>query len=103
MRYGVPVLALRIEPQPRGKDGATYLFGFFSFTDYLPQMEHWSILSPWQAICFVPLLAPALFALRQYRKQMLDMDQHLIFEEPSPSAFWPRAIRRTTARHEAER
>ena len=64
-----------------------YLFGFFLFTDYLPQMEHWSILSPWQAIWFVPLLAAALFALRQYRKQMLDMDKHLIFEEPSPSAF----------------
>jgi len=64
-----------------------YLFGFFLFTDYLPQEEHWSILSPWQAIWFVPLLAAALFALRQYRKQMLDMDKHLIFEEPAPSAF----------------
>ena len=64
-----------------------YLFGFLFFTDYLPQMEHWSLLSPWQAIWFVPLLAAALFGLRQYRKQMLDMDKHLIFEEPSPSAF----------------
>jgi len=64
-----------------------YLFGFFIFTDYLPQMEHWLLLSPWQAIWFVPLLAAAFFALRQYRKQMLDMDKHLIFEEPSPSAF----------------
>ena len=64
-----------------------YLFGFLFFTDYLPQMEHWSLLNPWQAIWFVPLLAAALFGLRQYRKQMLDMDKHLIFEEPSPSAF----------------
>ena len=64
-----------------------YLFGFLFFTDYLPQMEHWSLLSPWQAIWFVPLLAAALFGVRQYRKQMLDMDKHLIFEEPSPSAF----------------
>ena len=64
-----------------------YVFGFLFFTDYLPQMEHWSLLSPWQAIWFVPLLAAALFGLRQYRKQMLDMDKHLIFEEPSPSAF----------------
>jgi len=64
-----------------------YLFGFLFFTDYLPQMEHWSLLNPWQAIWFVPLLVAALFGLRQYRKQMLDMDKHLIFEEPSPSTF----------------
>jgi hypothetical protein len=64
-----------------------YLFGFLFFTDYLPQMEHWSLLNPWQSITFVPLTAAALLALRQYRKQMLDMDKHLIFEEPSPSIF----------------
>jgi hypothetical protein len=64
-----------------------YLFGFLFFTDYLPQMEHWSFLNPWQSIWFVPLLAAALLALRQYRNQMLDMDKHLIFEESSPSTF----------------
>jgi hypothetical protein len=64
-----------------------YLFGFLLFTDYLPQMEHWSLLNPWQAILFAPLLGAGLLALRQYRKQMLDMDKTLIFEEPSPSAF----------------
>jgi len=64
-----------------------YLFGFLFFTDYLPQMEHWSLLNPWQVIWFIPLLGIGLIALRQYRKQMLDMDKHLIFEEPSPSAF----------------
>ena len=64
-----------------------YLFGFLFFTDYLPQMEHRSLLNPWQAIVFVPVLATALLGLRQYRKQMLDMDKQLIFEEPSPNAF----------------
>jgi hypothetical protein len=64
-----------------------YLFGFLFFTDYLPQMEHWSLLNPWESIWFVPLLGTGLFALRQYRKQMLDMDKHLIFEEPSTSTF----------------
>src|SRR4029077_1882852 len=64
-----------------------YLFGFLFFTDYLPQMERWSLLSPWQTIVFAPLVAAALLGLRQYRKQMLDMDKHLIFEEPSPSTF----------------
>jgi hypothetical protein len=64
-----------------------YLFGFVLFTDYLPQIEHWSLFHPWQTIVFVPLLAAALFGLRQYRKQMLDMDKQLIFEESSPNAF----------------
>jgi hypothetical protein len=63
------------------------LFGFVAFTEYLPQMEHWSLLNPWQAILFVPLIAAALLGVRQYRKQMLDMDKQLIFEEPSASTF----------------
>lgn len=64
-----------------------YLFGFFIFTDYIPQMEHWALLDPWQALWFVPLLGITLAVLHQYRKQMLDMDKQLIFEEPSPSAL----------------
>jgi hypothetical protein len=64
-----------------------YLFGFLFFTDYLPQMERWSLLNPWQTTVFAPLLALALVAIRQYRKQMLDMDKHLIFEEPSAATF----------------
>ena len=50
-------------------------------------MEHWSLQNPWQTLVFIPLLAIALLGLRQYRKQMLDMDKQLIFEEPSPNAF----------------
>jgi hypothetical protein len=65
----------------------TYLFGFLFFTNYVPQMEHWSLLNPWQTIVFAPLIALALVAVHQYRKQMLDMDKHLIFEEPSASTF----------------
>jgi hypothetical protein len=64
-----------------------YFFGFLFFTDYLPQMEHWSLLNPWQVIWFVPLLIAVFLALHQYRKQMLDMDKQLIFDESSPSSF----------------
>ena len=64
-----------------------YLFGFLFFTDYLPQMEHWALRNPWQAAWFVPLLGIGFAALRQYRKQMLDMDKQLIFEEPASSTF----------------
>jgi hypothetical protein len=64
-----------------------YLFGFLFFTDYLPQMEHWALLNVWRAVWFIPLLGIGFVALRQYRKQMLDMDKQLIFEEPSTNAF----------------
>jgi hypothetical protein len=64
-----------------------YLFGFLFFTDYLPQMEHWSLLNPWQTTVFAPLVAVALLAVRQHRKQMLDMDKQLLFEAPSASTF----------------
>jgi hypothetical protein len=64
-----------------------YLFGFLFFTDYLPQMEHWALLNPWQAVWFVPLLVIGFAALHQYRKRMLDMDKQLIFEEPASSTF----------------
>ena len=64
-----------------------YLFGFLFFTDYFPQMEHWSLLDLWESIWFVPLLGAGILVLQQYRKQMLDMDKHLIFEEPSRSSF----------------
>jgi hypothetical protein len=64
-----------------------YLFGFLWFTDYLPQMERWSLANPWETVLFVPLIAAGLLGLHQYRKQMLDMDKRLIFDEPSPSLF----------------
>jgi hypothetical protein len=64
-----------------------YLFGFFIFTDYLPAMEHWAMLDPWQALWFVPLWGIILTGLLQYRKQMLEMDKQLIFEETPASGF----------------
>jgi hypothetical protein len=59
----------------------------FYFHRLHPQMERWALLDPWQALWFVPLLSITLAVLHQYRKQMLDMDKQLIFEEPSPSAL----------------
>jgi hypothetical protein len=64
-----------------------YLFGFFVFTDYFPEIEHWALASPVLTVSFVPLFAAAFAALRAYRNQILDMDKQLIFEESSPSAF----------------
>ncbi len=64
-----------------------YLFGFLLFTSYLPELELWSLADPWRAVVFLPLLAAIFFAIHFYRKQMLDMDKHLIFEEIPASHF----------------
>jgi hypothetical protein len=64
-----------------------YLFGFVLFTSYLPELELWSLANPWRAIVFIPLVAVILLSSYFYRKQMLDMDKHLIFEEIPASHF----------------
>jgi len=64
-----------------------YLFGFVIFTVYLPELELWSLADPWRVSLFIPLVAVILLSVQQYRKQMLDMDKHLIFEEISASNF----------------
>ena len=66
-----------------GLVAVAYLFGFFVFSNYLPEMEHWSLASPIQTMWFVPLLAAGFAGLYTYRKRMLDMDKQLIFEESS--------------------
>lgn len=64
-----------------------YLFGFFVFTDYIPQMEHWCLDDPVRALSFVTLFAIAFGAIYAYRKQMLEMDKQLVFEETASSTF----------------
>jgi hypothetical protein len=64
-----------------------YRFGFFVFTGYLPELEHWSLINPVRTICFVLLFGTVLGAARAYRRQMLEMDKQLIFEESASSSF----------------
>jgi hypothetical protein len=64
-----------------------YLFGFFVFTTYIAQMEYWSLLSPWRTIWFVPLFLAVVFGLRAHRKQMLEMDKQLVFENLPATGF----------------
>jgi hypothetical protein len=64
-----------------------YLFGFFVFTDYVPEIEHWSLADPIRAVSFAALFAMAFAGVHAYRKQMLDMDKRLIFEETPSSGF----------------
>jgi hypothetical protein len=64
-----------------------YPFGFMVFTTYIAQMECWSLLSPWRTLRFNPLFLAVVLGLRAHRKQMLDMDKELIFEDVSVSGF----------------
>ena len=64
-----------------------YLFSFVIFSSYLPDLERWSLGDPWRAMLFIPLVTVILLGVHFYRKQMLDMDKHLIFEEISASNF----------------
>jgi len=65
-----------------------YLFGFYIFKSWLPELEEWSVLSPINAFSIVALLGSALGGLRWYRNQMLDMDKRLTFEDVSRTTFW---------------
>jgi hypothetical protein len=47
----------------------------------------WSIVTRWGIAFFLPLVLLSLIGTRQFRKQMLDMDKELIFEEDSASGF----------------
>ena len=57
-----------------------YLFGFLLFTDYIPDLEHWSLADPIRTFVFLPLLAIPFAAVHIYRRQLLDMDKTLTFE-----------------------
>jgi hypothetical protein len=58
-----------------------YLFGFFVFASYLPELEHWSLADPIRALTFIPLIAAGFVAIHLRRRQLLDMDKTLIFNE----------------------
>ena len=70
-----------------GLIAVAYLFGYVFFTYYLPQMENWSLSDPWRIVWFAPLLWMALASIHFYRKQMLDMDKELVFEDVSAPGF----------------
>lgn len=70
-----------------GLIGVAYLFGYAFFTYYLPQMENWTLSDPKRMVWFAPLLWLALAGIHFYRKQMLDMDKELVFEDVSAPGF----------------
>ena len=64
-----------------------YLMGFMVFAIYIPQVVQWSLVTRWGAAGFIPVVLLSLGGLRKFRKQMLDMDKQLVFEEDSASSF----------------
>jgi len=61
---------------------AAYLLGFILFGTYVPQLESQALMSRWDMLWFLPVLCGIYMGLRAYRREMLDMDKSLIFEEP---------------------
>ena len=64
-----------------------YLIGFAFFAIYIPQIVQWSLVTRWGAAGFIPVALLILGGLRLFRRQMLDMDKQLVFEEDSASGF----------------
>lgn len=64
-----------------------YLVGFVFFAMYIPRIVQWCVVTRWGAAVFIPLLLLSLIGTHQFRRQMLDMDKQLIFEEDSGSGF----------------
>jgi len=64
-----------------------YLIGFVAFAIYIPRIVQWSLVTQWGVAGFMPVVLLSLGGLRQFRKQMLDMDKRLVFEEDSASSF----------------
>ena len=70
-----------------GLIGVAYLFGYAFYTYFLPQMENWALSDLWRVVWFAPLLWIALAGTHFYRRQMLDMDKELVFEDVSAPGF----------------
>jgi hypothetical protein len=64
-----------------------YIIGFAIFAIYIPEIVQWSVSTRWGTVILIPIVFLSLASLRQFRKQMLDMDKQLIFEEDSASGF----------------
>jgi hypothetical protein len=60
---------------------AAYLLGFILFGTYVPELESQALMNRWDMLWFLPALWGIYIGLRAYRREMLDMDKSLIFEE----------------------
>jgi hypothetical protein len=65
---------------------ATYLLGFILFGTYIPRLESQALVNRWGMLWFLPVLCGIYLGLRVCRREMLEMDKSLIFEEPDQ--FW---------------
>jgi hypothetical protein len=70
-----------------GLIGVAYVAGFIVFADQMVELERWSLKSPVRILWFALIVALAYLAPRAYRKQQLQMDKDLIFEEAPALQF----------------
>jgi hypothetical protein len=60
-----------------------YVVGFFAFSVFPASVERWAFDEPVRFLAFVPLLAGAWLALREWRRSLSPLDTRIIFEEKS--------------------
>jgi hypothetical protein len=63
-----------------------YIVGFFVFSAVPATVERWAFDDPVRFLAFVPLLAAAWLALREWRRSLSHLDTRIIFEEKSSPA-----------------
>jgi hypothetical protein len=57
------------------------ILGFFLFSVVTPQMESWALVEPVRMIVFLPPVAVAWYVPRYIRKNAMEVEKELIFEE----------------------
>jgi hypothetical protein len=58
-----------------------WFLGFSAFATVIPRIERWILPAPFRAMVFLPIFAVTWLVLRQVRKNTMEADTRLIFEE----------------------
>ena len=64
-----------------------YFFGFSAFVGLTSSLEYWALLHPALIFLFIPVTFGAWYLLHRFRRETMEIDKHLIFEEQPPTAF----------------
>ena len=64
-----------------------FVLGFFLFVVFTSNLEHWALLSPVLMTSFVVVALLAWYVLSRFRKEIVQIDKELIFEESVSGGF----------------
>jgi hypothetical protein len=64
-----------------------YFFGFTAFVGITSSLEHSALLNPPWMLLFIPIGLGAWYARSRFRRDAIEIDKQLIFEEKQPADF----------------